>query len=537
VVPIYGLTQGLYQNTLRKIAREVISRALPHIVDPLEAEREKWNLMPLAEALRQIHFPESRELFRNARRRLAFDEFFYLQLALLLKRREQNVQPRAHRMLTEGPLLQRFFDLLPFTLTGAQQRVIADIKSDLASGHVMNRLVQGDVGSGKTEVAVAALAMAAQSNCQTALMAPTEILAEQHYFKLSRYLGPLGIPCYFLAGKLPAKEKQALQQALDTGAPCVVVGTHALIQDGVRFQRLGLVIVDEQHRFGVRQRNELQRKGYHPDMLMLTATPIPRSLSLTLYGDLDKSIMDEYPPGRQPVPTHWLRSARKKEAYDWTRVRLAAGERAYVVFPLVETSPKLALQAATESAALIQTQVFPDFKVGLLHGRMKPAEKTTVMDSFRRGDIQVLVATTVIEVGVDVPEATVIIIEHAERFGLSQLHQLRGRVGRGRGKSYCLLIGDPKGDESRRRLKALVESNDGFHIAEVDLQIRGPGDFFGLRQSGIPGFKVADLIRDERILIEAKKRASECLQGGMSLSVQDELRRRMSEFLGDTRLN
>ncbi len=540
VVPIYGLTQGLYQNKVRKIARGIVSDLLPRIEDPLpEGLRDAWNLAPLAESLRQLHFPESREAYKAARRRVAFDEFFYLQLALLLKRREQKVLPKAIRMQAEGPMLQQFIDVLPFKLTGAQARVISEIKADMASSEVMNRLVQGDVGSGKTEVAVAAMAVAVQSGCQTVLMAPTEILAEQHHYKVRRYLNSLEIPCYFLAGKLTVKQKQAVRQAIETGAPCVVVGTHALIQEPVRFERLGLVVVDEQHRFGVQQRNELQKKGYYPDMLMLTATPIPRSLSLTLYGDLDKSIMDEYPPGRQPIETYRLTPGRKREAYEFARLHLRAGERIYVVFPLVETSPKLELQAATQSAQHIQTQIFPEFKVGLLHGRMKPDEKTAVMESFRRGDIQVLVATTVIEVGVDVPEATVIIIEHAERFGLSQLHQLRGRVGRGTQKGYCLLIGEPKGDESRRRLQALVQCRDGFKIAEADLQIRGPGDFFGVRQSGLPDFKVADLIRDEKILIEAKKRAQECLQTPRTLAptLEHELYRRMKEFLGGTRLN
>ena len=539
IVPIYGLTEGLYQARARHVGREIVSTQLPKIIDPLGDQLARWNLLPLADALRQLHFPEGRETFRAARRRVTFDEFFYLQLALQIKRAEQVQIPKTVKHLTTGTLLAQYYGILPFELTGAQKRVIAEILADMGSDRVMNRLVQGDVGAGKTEVAIAAICVAIQSGYQAALMAPTEILAEQHYHKLKRYLTSLNITCHFLVGKLKKAEKQAVLAQVDRGEPCVVIGTHALIQEKVSFQKLGVVIIDEQHRFGVRQRMELQNKGYNPDVLLLTATPIPRSLSLTLYGDLDKSLLDEKPVGRQNIKTYFERSSRKQKVFDFVRSRLKIGDQAYVVYPLVEESAKLELLAATESAAELQQSEFPDYKVGLLHGRMKPDEKAAVMDAFRAGEIHVLVSTTVIEVGVDVPNAAIMVIEHAERFGLSQLHQLRGRVGRGTAQGYCFLLGDPKGQESRRRLKALVDSSDGFKIAEVDLQIRGPGDFFGVRQSGIPDFKVADLIRDEAILIEAKKRAQEVLGAGKILSplVEQELWRRMGEFLGGARLN
>ena len=468
---------------------------------------ETYDLMEGRVALRAIHFPKSQAELADAKRRLKFEELFYIQLLLAQMRQEQEE--------VAGPAFEdpdehtRTFvrEVLPFELTGAQKRSLRQVIEDTQSGVQMNRLLQGDVGSGKTVVAVAAMMHAYDSGYQSAFMAPTEILAEQHHANLQDYLQPLGLEPRLLIGSQTKAEREAALQAVRSGASPVAVGTHALIQDEVAFDRLGLAVVDEQHRFGVAQRAEMFEKGERPHMLLMTATPIPRSLALTLYGDLDVSKIDEMPPGRKPVETRLRAEKRRGEVYAFLRDRLEQGEQAYVVYPLVEESEKMDLKDAESGAEDLQEQ-FPDFTVGLAHGQLPSDQTEQTMQRFKAGEIDILVATTVIEVGVDVPNATVMMIEHAERFGLSQLHQLRGRVGRSDQQSYCILMaGYKRSQEAKQRLQAMVRTNDGFEISETDLQIRGAGDFFGTRQSGMPDLKIADITEDTEILEDARDAA------------------------------
>ncbi|HID56172.1 TPA: ATP-dependent DNA helicase RecG, partial [Candidatus Poribacteria bacterium] len=448
------------------------------------------------------------EHLRWARRRLIFDELFLIQLGLALrKRRVESSEGISFKV--DGPLLTRFLESLPFKLTSAQRRVIEEIRSDMSKPHPMNRLIQGDVGSGKTVVAAAALVIAVESGYQGAMMAPTEILAAQHFNTLDRLLRPLGVNVVMLRGEMRGAERKKALESVRSGEARVIVGTHALIQEEVEFNRLGLVITDEQHRFGVLQRAALKGKGLSsPDVLVMTATPIPRTLALTLYGDLDLSIIDELPPGRRRVKTFWVSEDKREEMYEFIRNEVKSGRQAYVVYPLVEESEKLEdVKAATEMAEKLQNEVFPELRVGLLHGRLRPQEKDEVMEAFKGGEIDILVSTTVVEVGVDVPNASVMVIEHAERFGLAQLHQLRGRVGRSAYQSYCFLIANPKSEEARRRVEVMVNSNDGFEIAEADMKIRGPGELMGTRQSGMPDLKLANLLRDADLLALARKEA------------------------------
>lgn len=515
ILPVYALTEGLSQKQVRKIWFSLVSRHADDIENTLPADiRKKFQLMPNPEAIKQIHWPDGSAAMRElqngsnqARRSLVFDEFFYLELGLALKRAgvqlEQGIAFKVTHKYTI-PLNK----MLPFKLTDAQRRVLGEIKNDMMSPHPMHRLLQGDVGSGKTLVALMAALIAIENDTQVAIVAPTEILAEQHFRTFDLWLKNLGLKTVLLQGSMSVKIKQEIHKAIKNGSIDLVVGTHAVLQDGVEFKQLGLGIVDEQHRFGVRQRGLLKQKGINPDMLVMTATPIPRTLSMTLYGDLSVSIIDQLPPGRKPVKTNLLRSQQKQQLYQLMKQELLAGRQIYIVYPLVEESEKSDLQAATESADYFANKIFPDFKVGLLNGRMRTAEKEAVMDAFRRGDIQLLVATTVIEVGVDVPNATVMVIEHADRFGLSQLHQLRGRVGRGAEKSYCILIpSEHYSEDAFKRLKVMVETEDGFRIAEADLEIRGPGDFLGTRQAGLPDFRVANLLKDLSILETARQEA------------------------------
>jgi ATP-dependent DNA helicase RecG len=433
-------------------------------------------------------------------------------------RRRQALKQRGHVFaVTQGPI-DELAAALPFPLTDAQKRVIDEIAQDMRSERAMNRLVQGDVGAGKTVVAMAALLIAVRNGYQAAMMAPTEILAEQHYLSLRRTLESLGVPVLLLTGSLTPKQKQQVYDAIAMGLYEVVVGTHALIQEEVRFHRLGLVIVDEQHRFGVMQRAALKDKGTAPDLLVMTATPIPRTLTLTVYGDLDVSIVDQLPPGRKPVKTHWKHGNERAQVYESLRSLLREGRQAYVICSLIEENDKLQARAATELAAHLQADVFPEYKIGLLHGQMRPSEKEDVMTRFRDRELQVLVATTVIEVGVDVPNASVIIIEDADRFGLAQLHQLRGRVGRGETQSYCLLIGDPKTDVGEARLTVMTQTTDGFAISEEDLRLRGPGDFYGTRQSGMETLPFLDVVRDVPTLHEARREALELLSSDPRMS-------------------
>lgn len=513
IVPFYSLTSGLSQRTLRQIVHRALTdfaAAFPEILP--EELRRNYRLPGITESLWDIHFPRDEEALRRARTRLAYEELFVFQLALLARRRTKGENAGiAH--VPDGELSRRFFALLPFTLTRAQEKVLAEIKADMESLRPMARLLQGDVGAGKTVVAAAAMVKAVEGGYQAALMAPTELLAEQHWLSFKKWLAPLGIEVALLTGSLGKKEKDEVLNGVAAGRIQVLVGTHALIQEGVKFQNLGLVVIDEQHRFGVSQRALLQEKGACPDVLVMTATPIPRTLALTLYGDLDVSVIDALPPGRRPVATIYLPESRRQEAYAAIRREVAKGGQAYVVCPLVEESEALQAQAAQELAARLAKEVFPDLAVGLLHGRLKREEREKVMEAFRRGEIQVLVATTVVEVGVDVPQATVMVIEGAERFGLAQLHQLRGRVGRSERQAYCYLVGRPRSAEARERLKVLVGCQDGFAVAEADLRLRGPGEFFGTRQHGLPEFRLVDLVRDARLVVLARRDASRYLNG------------------------
>ncbi len=508
LVPIYRLTEGLGQRQLRALLSRVVERyagEAPESLPPAISARR--TLLPLPQAMRAIHFPEGEAALSAARRRLVFEDFLLLQLGLAIRRHREG-RERGIAIKPPGQLAARLRELLPFTLTPAQERVWEEIRRDLARPFPMNRLLQGDVGSGKTIVAALALLTAVEAGYQAALMAPTEILADQHFLTFQELLRGLGVSVALLTSGVKGKERDALLEGVARGAILIVVGTHALIQEGVVFRKLGLAVVDEQHRFGVIQRASLRAKGEQSDLLVMTATPIPRSLALTLYGDLDVSVIDTHPPGRQPVVTALRVEAQRSQIYAFIKGELKQGRQVYVVCPLVEESEASDLKAATALASRLATEVFPEHRVGLLHGRMGFAEKEAVMREFKAGAIQVLVSTTVIEVGIDVPNASVMLIEHAERFGLAQLHQLRGRVGRGPWKSSCILLASGSlNGEARRRLQALAESPDGFRIAEVDLELRGPGDFFGTRQSGLPEFRVADLLRDSAVLEEARQEA------------------------------
>ncbi len=477
--------------------------------------------MDIADALRNIHFPESQAALDAARNRLVFEELFLLQLALAMRKREMEAPGAGIQFTIPDNFDEELRQVLPFELTGAQKRVVREIAADMARPVCMNRLLQGDVGSGKTAVAVAAMLIAVRNGYQAALMAPTEILAEQHYLGITKYLanlGILGISVDLLTGSLRSKHRREVTERIASGEAQIVIGTHALIQEGVEFRRLGLVIVDEQHRFGVLQRAKLMEKGLNPDILVMTATPIPRTLTLTVYGDLDVSIIDELPPGRKPVRTHWKQHVERRKVYNALRALIDQGRQAYVVCPLIEESEKLQARAATELADFLAGEMFPERRVGLLHGQMKTDEKDQVMSAFRAGEIDILVSTTVIEVGVDVANATTMVIEDADRFGLAQLHQLRGRVGRGQEQSYCVLICEGSSEDSIKRMQVMSSTNDGFVIAEEDLRIRGPGEFYGTRQSGLAGLKIADIFRDIPILEAARKEAFDVVQKDPNLA-------------------
>ncbi len=508
VVPVYPLTEGMVQGQMRKLMLTALDGYLSLVKEVLPVTLlDRLDLMGTHDAIRNMHFPESLEALKAARKRLVFEELFMLQLALAIRKRESDAPGSGIAFQIPEGFEEDFKGHLPFELTGAQKRVIAEIAADMAKPDCMNRLLQGDVGAGKTAVAMAAIVIAAANGYQSALMAPTEILAAQHYLGLSESLAKLDIKVDLLIGSLTAKEKREAQARAASGESKLVIGTHAVIQEGVGFAQLGLVIVDEQHRFGVLQRAALREKGLSPDVLVMTATPIPRTLTLTVYGDLEISIIDELPPGRKPIKTHWKSSDERERVYDGVRKLVEQGQQAYVVCPLVEESDKMQARAATELYEHLAGDVFADLKVGLLHGQMKTSEKDAAMKAFREREIDVLVATTVIEVGVDVPNAGVMVIEDAQRFGLAQLHQLRGRVGRGTEQSYCVLVGDGGTADAALRLGVMTQTNDGFTIAEEDLKIRGPGEFYGTRQSGMPALKVTDIFKDIPILEIARKEA------------------------------
>lgn len=507
IVPLYPLTEGLYPKKMRAMMQEALAGHLAEIEEYLPAELIKGHkLQPLAKAVKTLHFPGSLKEVEPARRRLAFDDFFVFQLGLALTRKKvDTVSGPAFKI--DQDKLNNFLAGLSFKLTGAQERVVVEILSDLSRPHPMNRLLQGDVGSGKTIVAAIAALAAIESGWQAAIMAPTEILAQQHYQKIGELLKGTGVNIKLVTGT-----EQSRQSVAAVSKWKLIIGTHALIEDKIVFDKLGLAVIDEQHRFGVKQRETLFKKGNNPHLLIMTATPIPRSLALTLYGDMDRSVIDELPPGRTPVKTSYVPAKKRAGAYEFIREQVKEGRQLFVVCPLVEESEELDLKAATDEAGLLQKEVFPEFKVGLLHGRMKPDEKESAMKYFQKHQLDILVSTTVIEVGIDIPNATLMLVEHAERFGLSQLHQLRGRIGRGQDQSYCFLLGEPKSAEAKERIRALLESNDGFQIAEADLKLRGPGEFYGTRQSGLPNFRAADILKDEKILREARQAAFDLVE-------------------------
>ncbi len=520
MVPIYQAVGALGTRVLRRLVWTALASLDGAIPDCLpESVLRKNKLMDRSAALAQTHFPDRDQPLENlcrfrtpAQVRLIFEEFFNVGAGLALKRRRAKSVAGIQFRVTEGAR-QAIKKILPFHPTAAQKRVLKEIVGDMCLPHPMNRLLQGDVGSGKTIVAIQAAIVAIENGYQVALMAPTEILAMQHYLYMKQLLRPLGYEVDVLISARKAGEKAELKKRAADGALSLVVGTHALIEADVRFAHLGLVVVDEQHRFGVLQRYELMRKGPAPHVLVMTATPIPRTLALTFYGDLDFSVIDELPPNRSPIETRLLAEPDRAQAFEFIRSKVKSGEQAYVVYPLIEESEKLDLRPAVRMCEHLSRNVFPEFRVGLLHGRLPSEEKERVMQEFKQGATQVLVATTVVEVGVDVPNATVMLIEHAERFGLAPLHQLRGRIGRGRGRSTCLLLAnEPRTEVADERLRTMTETTDGFRIAEIDLKLRGPGEFFGTRQAGIPAFRIANLLRDREIQEWAKREASEFVE-------------------------
>lgn len=522
ILPVYPTTEKFSQKAWRTIQRAALEKYGHQFPDVLPRRLcERYHLVSFQEALRNVHFPPDQESIAAARSRLIFEELFIIQLGLALLRQGRKTQTVGIRHLNSGGVYALFLNQLPFALTGAQQRVVKEIIKDMESSQPMSRLLQGDVGSGKTMVAMIALVRCVASGHQGGIMVPTEILAEQHYLALQEVVAPVGIRVGLLTGGQSKKEREELAETLHQGEIDIIVGTQSLIQDNVAFKSLGLVVIDEQHRFGVRQRALLQQKGQAPDVLVMTATPIPRTLALTVYGDLDLSIIDELPPGRKEIQTFHITDRARPKMYKFLEEQVKASRQAYVVCPLVEESEAVDLKAATDLAEQLQTRIFPRLRIGLMHGRLKPAEREAVMRAFRQGEIDILVSTTVVEVGVNVPNATVMVIEHAERFGLAQLHQLRGRVGRGAHQSFCLLVGSPKSEEGERRLKVMAESSDGFVIAEEDLQIRGPGEFFGIRQHGLPDLKISNILQDAEVLQLARQEAWQMVAGDPQLTQEE----------------
>ena len=511
IVPIYPLTAGVSQLILSRSIRQGLDACADILPDVLPDEvRQDHHLCRIGYAYENIHFPEDETALDLARRRLAFEELFFFTIGLQrLRNRRETVQVEPCGAVK----METFYKALPFTLTEAQRRCVEEALTDMRSGQPMNRLCQGDVGSGKTMVAAACVYFCVKNGRQAALMAPTEILAQQHYNGLAPLLENLGIRCALLTGSTKAAVKRSIASQLASGEIDFAIGTHALITEGVEYADLGLVVTDEQHRFGVAQRAALAAKGQHPHTLVMSATPIPRTLALILYGDLEVSVIDQLPPGRQPVETYAVPGSYHQRVYSFIRKLAAEGRQTYIVCPMVSENDELPdeRKAVTEYAKKLQAEVFPDLKVAFVHGKMKAKEKDAVMAAFANHETDILVSTTVIEVGVDVPNAAVMVIENAERFGLSQLHQLRGRVGRGKHQSYCILISDNQNEETRQRLKVMTKTTDGFKIAEEDLRLRGPGDFFGQRQHGLPGLKIADIGCDTQLLQEARQAAEDLL--------------------------
>lgn len=516
IIPVYPLTGGLSQKIVQSAMETALDYALPVDEYIPEALRNEYKLKEINFSMKNIHLPESFEAYSNARHRFVFEELLILQLALFLRRDRSEKTPGM--IFSDFKCVRSFTDKLPFPLTDAQKRTINEICLDFKSGTQMNRLIQGDVGSGKTMVAAAAMYIAVKNNTQSVMMAPTEILASQHYETLTECFKGLGINVVKLTGGMSAKDKKFVYDMIENGLADIVVGTHAVIQEGVVYNNLGLVIADEQHRFGVDQRAKLMAKGNNPHMLIMSATPIPRTLALILYGDLKISIIDELPPGRKPVKTYCVDENFRQRIYSFLDKNIKDGNQAYVVCPLISETENDDLKNATQLSEKLK-EVFPNYTVGLIHGKMRPKEKDAVMEEFSCGNINILVSTTVIEVGVNVPKANIMIIENAERFGLSQLHQLRGRVGRGCDQAFCILFSNGKNEVTRKRMKIMCESNDGFYISEEDLKLRGPGDFFGTRQHGLPEMKIANLFEDREILIKAQKCAEKIINEDFNLEM------------------
>jgi ATP-dependent DNA helicase RecG len=530
LVPVYPLTQGLRPRQVRRLMKDFVDHWAGQLTDFLpEALRQRLNFLELTEAIGQAHYPESEASKDRARVRLAFDELFLLQLGVMSKKRSFQQGRPGTPLDVKDSLLEQFIDSLPFTLTSAQEKVLKEILADIGKSIPMCRLLQGEVGSGKTVVATVALLMAVANDLQGAFMAPTEILAEQHFATICQLLSKLGheegdgyyrsytgflskpLKIALLIGDIKQAGKKKIQKQIQDGDVDIVIGTHALIQKGIEFSKLGLTVVDEQHRFGVEQRSALREKGFNPHMLVMTATPIPRTLALTLYGDLDLSVISELPPGRQTVKTKWLKPEQRDSAYAFVRKQVSEGRQAFILCPLIEESEAIAAQAAVVEYERLSQEVFPDLRVGLLHGRLSSADKDEVMEAFRRGRLDILVSTPVIEVGIDIPNATVMLIESADRFGLSQLHQFRGRVGRGKEQSYCMLLSENPSEVARQRLDIIENTHDGFILAEEDLKLRGPGEFFGTRQSGLPDLRMAKM-SDVALLELARNEATKLFQ-------------------------
>ncbi|HLA23794.1 MAG TPA: ATP-dependent DNA helicase RecG [bacterium] len=518
IVPVHSATEGLSPRVVRTIIAQALAAHVDDVPEILPGSLRKGRgLMDRATALRLLHFPETMEQAEDARRRLAFDELLVLQCGVLLRRQGVHAIDKGFRYAVRPTEIERFVASLPYALTGAQQRVIGEILSDMHGSAPMNRLLQGDVGSGKTVVAAAALHFAVRGGHQGALMAPTEILAEQHAVTFRRLLDPLGLRLGLVTGGVLRREREATRDALRRGEIDIAIGTHALLEAGVEFRRLGLVVVDEQHKFGVMQRAVLRQKGFHPDVLVMTATPIPRTLTMTLYGDLDVAVLDELPPGRGVIKTYVRGPEKRAEVYTWVHEKVREGQQAYVVCPLIEESEKLQVEAAAALAERLRREHLRDVPLEVLHGRLRPGDKERVMEQFRRGAVKVLVATSVIEVGIDVPQATIMVIEDADRFGLAQLHQLRGRIGRGAETSYCVLLAAMKTETARMRLETMAATHDGFVIAQKDLELRGPGELLGTRQHGLPDLRVANLLEDQELLEAAREDAMGLLRDDPAL--------------------
>ena len=546
IVPIYTIPRGITQRHFRKIIKNCLDQSIPRLKEILPyAIRIKYGLLNLAKSLIEIHFPENLDLKKEAYRRLSFEEFFLFQIPIVLRKlRKKENRGIAHKV--EGQLAERFIAGLQFELTASQKKVISEIKSDMASGRQMQRLLQGDVGCGKTVVATIAAIMAIQGKYQVAFMVPTEILARQHYEKIKSQVASLksqekSVNIGLLTSSLDKKEKEAVYREIKEGSLDLVIGTHALLEEPVKFRNLGLVVIDEQHKFGVTQRSGLPGKGASPDTLIMTATPIPRTLAITLYGDLDISVINELPPGRKPVQTRVFSEEQRQEVYRLIEEKINQGRQVYIIYPIIDESFELDLHAAVEMCEKLKREVFPKVKIDLIHGRLKHKEQEKVMSEFVRGEINILVATTVLEVGVDVANASVMVIEHAERFGLSQLHQLRGRIGRGPYPSCCMLIAQAKTATARLRIKAIAENSDGFRISEEDLKIRGPGEFFGNRQHGLSDLKIADPLTQLQLLKAAREEAIRLVKSdpdlsqGQDIQVREALVRRFPgyrEYIG-----